>query len=314
MAQRRPDLEALPYKNPGFLTPYIMPSFSRDVKAGTFNFDDILADGSAQTDRTLATAATAYAIASASSTFSMAEKIHRAKMDESEIEQLGGLDKAQAKAARKGKRTVMTAVETLTIAATFGDEANINSMDILTSFLAALDIAKEAISDYSDGKIVVFGARKTVNILKRINEIVERMKFTGVLLGANRDVRSISDEQLAAAIDVDMVLAGPSTASAAGWFGASSAYAGWLGVMVLPDGNVDPDEEVQFGRMFEMPVGDDGGNIFKCESYYSDDLKSEVVDTVAWVSAEVMNKECCFILKGIDEENTTTTTTTTTGA
>ena len=308
MADRRPDLEAQSYKTPGFIGMRLFPALKRMVKAGTIYFQDIVSDGSAQTDRTLASAPTATAIASASTTWSMAEKIKRYKIDQSEIEQLGGLDNAQQKAARLGKRAVMGAVEALAIAATFGDQSNITTVDILDSFLKTLDVAKETIQDYADGTLALFGARRIIGRLKRYDEVVERMKFTGVLPGSVRDVRSISDQQLAAALGVDEILAGPSTGY---WLGGSNAYDGVLGLAVLPDPNTDPDEEIQIGRTLAMPVPVDGSadNIFQVETYYSDDLRSEVCDTVAWISLEVFNKEPIYLMTGIDEENAVTTTT-----
>jgi hypothetical protein len=307
MATRRPDLEAAPYKEPNYIWKAIMPLYEVMVKTGDTRFQDIVADAAAQTDRTLGTAPTATRIDSAKVTFSLNEKIKRYKMDNSEIEQLGGLLMAQMKGARAGKRAVGAAIETAAIASTFGDEANINSADILTSFLKTLDVAKETVMDYADGPLGLFGAYKVANRLKRYDEVVERMTFTGVLPGNVRDVRSISDAQLAAAIGVDQVLPGPSAASAAGWLGAASAYDGWLGLMALPDASADPDEEIQFGRMFAMNSGS-AGELFQVETYYSDDLRSEVVDTTAWIDEQVFNKEACYILKGIDEENTVTTT------
>lgn len=302
MRQRRPDLEALPYKNPGFIADELFPSLEKGGKTGTLYYDDIVADGSAQTDRTLGTAATATRIDSANTSFTAGEKIKRYKIDESEIELRGGLDAAQAKMARKGKRAVAGARETLAIAATFGDEANIASRDILGSFLSALDIAKETVQDYADGKLAVFGAQRILSRLKRLDEVVERMTFTGILPGAVRDVRSISWDQLAAALAVDVILPGPSTP----WLGTSSAYDGYVGVCVLPNKEVEPDEEVQLGRTVTY---DDGGP-FKVETYYSDDLISEVCDVRSWINLIALNKECCYILKGLDEENANTTTTT----
>lgn len=308
MATKRPDLEAAPYKDPGHIHKFIFPFFERMVKAGTLYYQDIVSDVTAQTDRTLGTAPTAVRIDSASTTWSLSEYIKRVKVDASEIEQLGGLLAAQMKAARHGKRAVADDLEALAIAATFGDAANLaGNVDILTSFLAALDTAKETIMDVADGQVAIFGARKIIGRLKRYNEVVERMTFTGVLPGAVRDVRSISDVQLAAALGIDTILAGPSTASAKGWLGGSSAYDGYVGVVILPDPGTDPDEEIQFGRMVSMNSGSNG-ELMAVESYYSDDLRSEVVDTVAWANLKAFNKECAYILKGIDEENSVTTT------
>lgn len=311
MATRRRDLEALPFKAPPYIGARLMPYFTVGQKTGTIYFDDIVADATAQTDRTLGTAPTAVRIDSANSSFTVTEKIKRYKIDESEIELRGGLAAAQAKMSRKGKRSVLGRYEETVIASTFGDESNINSQDILASFLQALDVAVETILDYSDGTgiVALFGAHRVIQRLKRYDEVVEKMKFTGVLANGVNDVRAISNNHLASALDIDLILNGPTSTTY--WLGGSSAYDGWLGLMVIPESAenaMDPDEQTQFGRQVTMPIGDgDGG--FKVETYYSDDLKSEVCDTTGWQIPFVMNKELCYILKGIDEENTVTTTT-----
>jgi hypothetical protein len=303
MATLRPDLAALPFKSPGFVAETLLPPVLKNVKAGTLFYQDIVADQAAQTNRTLASAPTAYAIASASTTYTLAEKIHRAKVDASEIEQLGGLAAAQAKAARRGKRSVMKAVEDLVVAATFGD-ATIQHRDILSSFLNAVALAKEVIQDNADGRVALFGARRVVDRLKRYSEITGKMIYTGMLPAERaKDVRNITDDILAGVIGVDVVLAGPTTE----WLGGGSAYDGYLGLAILPDPNVEQDEEVQFGRTFCMNV-DGAGGLFEVTSFYSDDLISEVVDTRAWVNVLTFNKEACYILQGVDEANTVVTT------
>jgi len=301
---RRPDLEALPYKNPGFIAEALLPPFIVKQKVGTVYFNDIVADQAAQTDRTLGEAPTAYRLSTAKSSFDLDadEKIHRAKIDRSDIAMLGGLDRAQQKGARRGTRAVMKAIEDAAVTAIFGG-SNFSSRDILTSFLNAFGIAKETVGDYADGKIALFGARRVIDRLKRYSEITARMIYTGMINNAQaKDVRNISDDILAGAIGADLVLAGPSTE----WLGSGSAYDGWLGVAVLPDGITDPDEEVQLGRHVKFLLEDEGS--FLCEAFYSKELKSEVVDTTIWAEALLMNKECCYILKGIDESNTVQTT------
>ena len=303
MATLRPDLMAEPYKAPNFITNTLFPQLQKMAKTGTQYYFDLVSDATAQTDRTLATAPTAYRLATASDTFSCAEKIHRAKVDKTDIAMMGGLDRAQSKGARRGKRAVMKAIEDLGVAATFGN-ANIPDRDILTSFLQALQIAKEVVLDNGDGRLALFGAQRIINRLKRYTEITAKMVYTGLIpAGAAGDVRRISDDILAGAIGVDVVLSGPSTE----WLGTSSVYDGYLGLALLPDPAAEPDEEVQLGRNICMNV-DGGGGIFECSSYYSDDLIAEVVDTMAWVDLTVFNPEVAYILRGIDESNTVTTT------
>ena len=311
---KRPDLEQLPFKMPNFLTPMLMPKYGLAVKSGKFRYQDVRAEGTAQTDRTLGTAATYNHVASASADYSMDEKDYRAHMDDSEIEQSGGLDKAQQVMARIGKRAVFNKIEAETIAATFGDKANLNPRDIGASLISAVETAVQTVQDYAEGRVVLFGAQSMLNRAKRLTEVVSRMTFTGVIAGDPRDVRSISNAQLANVLGVDYCLGGPSTASAYGWLGAASAYDGFLGVMVLAEPEDTPLDSIQFGRMFVLEqdnVNSDGTGfegLFNCYSWYNKDKSSEVVDTTAWIDPIVMNKELCIILTGLDEGNTITTT------
>lgn len=303
MSTPRPDLEAIPFKAPEFIYDKIMPRDVKLVKLGRQYYKDIQSDVSAQTDRTLATAPTATSIASASTTWTLTEKIFRGKMDKSEIQQLGGLDRAQQVAARIGKRSVAKALEDLAVTATFGN-SSISHRDILASFDDNLKQAKEVVQDYADGRLALFGARRVIDRLKRFSEITGKMIYTGMVNSAQaQDVRNISDDILAGAIGVDVVLAGPSTE----WLGSGSAYDGYLGLVVLPDPNLMPEEVVQFGRTDVMNV-EGGSDIFEVTSYYSDDLKSEVVDTCAWTQIVQYNLEACYLLTGVDESNTVTTT------
>ncbi|HCE46174.1 MAG TPA: hypothetical protein DET40_21730 [Lentisphaeria bacterium] len=296
---KRADLEALDYGSPEFVASTIMPRIAREVDSGTVYYQDYTADGSATSGRTLGEAPTATLITKSSTTFSMVEKISRKKIDSRDINMLGGLDRAQQKAARLGKREVASAIEALVIAATFGN-SGIAKYNILASLLSAVDDAVAQVSDKADGKIVLFGAKSMIQRAKRLAEVKARMIHTGVPVGSERDVRSISDNILAGVLGVDAVIAGRSS-----WLGSGNAYDGYLGVMVIPDATFDPDETIQFGRTFVKNAGSD---IFVVESFYSDDLKAEIVDTKAELNVVCFNPEVCVVLTGLDEGNAVTTT------
>lgn len=298
----RPDLEALPFKNPGFIGDSIFPRLNKAVKAGTVYYSAVAGEGTAETTRALADSVTYNALSSASTTYSVNEKIYRAVIDDSEIEQCGGILAAQQKGARVGKRACMSKVEALAIAATFGD-ATIQHADILASLLKAIGTASEVLMDKGNGKLALFGARRMIQRIKRYSEVTSKMIYTGVLAtNADKDVRNITDEILAGALGVDTVLAGPSD-----WLGSGNAYDGMLGLCVLADGSIEPDEEAQLGRLAVLNV-DGGSNVFECSSWYSNDRIAEVVDTRAWVDLKVFNKDLVYILKGVDESNAVTTT------
>lgn len=314
MATRRQDLEALPYKNPGYLTQQIFPRVYRAVRQGVLYWSDIIADSAAQTGRTAGAAPTAETINDQKSSFNLEndEFIDRVKVPEEDITGLGGLLPAQMKAARVGKRNVSASVEALTVANVLNNGTS-PEVDILSSLIAAVEVAKDTVSDYgANGQIVMVCSTTIFGVIKRYDEIIDRMKYTGVLASGINDVRGISAAQLAAALNLDGVLVGPRSA----WYSASTTYQDRAAIMVLPDQTTDPDEEIQAGRTVWFspdgmpPTGPE--TLFTVESYHSDDLKSEIVDVQAYAEQHLLNPELIYVLKGIDEGNVITTTTTTT--
>ena len=310
MATRRPDLEAMAYKAPPYVAASLFPPFLVNQKNGIMQYADVLADLSAQTGRSLAAAPTTTTVVSAQDAFTAAEVIRRVNAGDSEMLLFGGKELWQARAARIVKRSVGASIETAAATATFGGIAGISHSDIGNNAIAGIDRAVERISDFAEGKTCLFGARRTLNRLKRYAEVVERMQFTGIMPSSVRDVRGVSDEQLAAALGVDVVVGGP----AAPWFtGGSGAYGTYLGVAILPDPSVHPVEEVQLGRTTVYAVGgQDPDNIFMVEEYYDNNLIAEVVQARAWYQIQLLNKEALYILTGFDEDNAVTSTSTTT--
>lgn len=220
-------------------------------------------------------------------------------------------------AARTGKRSVGVAVEDLTVANVLASGSS-PVRDILTTLIGAVEIAKDTVIDAASsggasGKVVLVCSSKIFGIVKRYSEIISRMKHTGIIAGGTNDVRGVSAMQLAACLNLDGVLVGPNSE----WYDDETTYQDRAAVMVLPDPNVEPVEEAQAGRTVWFSPADGGPptgeeTLFTCESYYSDDLRSEVVDTQAYAEQMLMNPELIYVLKGIDEGNTVVTSTTTT--
>jgi len=308
LAVFRPDLAAMPAAYPNYLTPVLLPFQPVKQKTGTAYYDDIQADTTAQTGRTITDSPDSFAVASSKVSFDLdqsKEFIKDAQIPDSEITLLGGLDKAEAKGARKGKRAVMASLEALTAAKVLNNGAS-PVRDILGSVIAAIQLAKQVVADYAEGRVAVVGSQYVLDRLKRYPEVVDRMKFTGVLIGAVRDVRSISNDQLAAALDVDVVLGGRKSV----WYDASAVYQDRLAVMVLPDPQFDPDETIQFGRTLVFPVEGAGDNI-EVTTFPTDRPPANWVRARAYAEQHLFNPEACYILKGIDDGNAVTTSTTT---
>ena len=299
---RRPDLEAAEYKAPSYLTPMVFPMLPRAMRQGTLYFQDILADIAAQTGRTAGNAPTENTIADANTTYNLEndEFIDREKIPDGDIAGLGGLDMAQMKAARKGKRAVGEAIEDLTVANLLAN-GSVSYVDIASSFLAAVDLGRDTLQDYAEGRIALCLSQRLFSLVKRYDEVIERMKFTGVIASGLTDVRSISQMQLAAALNLDLVMTGPNTA----WYDQSATYQDRAALVVLPDMNAGPDEELQAGRTLwfsatgAMPTAE---AMFEVHTWYSEDKVSEMCDVRAYAEQKVLNAELIYGLDGLDTD------------
>jgi hypothetical protein len=309
MATRRPDLEAEPFRFPRALSQIVYPPKTVMQKVGDYYYADVQSEGTVQTDRTLGEAATATTITGASQSFNLAagdEFIQRKKIPESERDLLGGLEKAELAASRITKRSVMKALELLTSANVLAG-AGVDTDDIENDLIGTVATNVDLVMDVAEGEIAMVMSSRVFNTIKKYDEVLERMKVTGVMLRDIKDVRNISREQLAAIFGVDRILIGRN----AEWYNASATYQQRAGIMVLPDKDLDVLEEIQAGRFIVFPVGDDPADWFMCESYHSDDLTSDIVQTRVWAELHLLNPETQKILTGIDPDNASSTTTTT---
>jgi len=308
MATRRPDLEVETFKAPPYIAGQLLPPFAVAEKVGDFSYADVIADVSAQTGRSLAAAPTTTTSASSNTSFTATERIQRRNAGDSEIRLLGGLEKAQSRLARACKRAVMANIEALAAAHVLNG-SGVDVWDILNDLIGTVERAVERVSDYAMGTVALVGSKRVLDRVKKYDEVIERMQFTGVLPRDIRDVRNISNQQLAAVLGVDTVLPGPLDQ----WYTASATYQDRLAVIVLPDASQEPLDEIQFGRTVTYTVGgQDESNMFLVETYYDDNLIAEVVQARAWVNSLLLNPEVCVILDGCDTDNATSTTTTTT--
>lgn len=298
----RPDLAAVDINSDTtqptpYLAPMIFPPLNKGQKIGNQYYQSVDSDVSAQTGRTLGAAPTATTLASVSDTYSCAEAIKRVRIPDDEIFSMGGLQGAQEKAARIGKRSILRAKEDALVtllAANAGATA-----DILDSLLQRIDVGIDAIQRVS-GKLVLACGWTTFRRMCRYSEVTNTLLRTGVMGGDPRDVRNVSPATLATILGVQEVWVGDDDHWTAG-----DAY-----LLKAPDGSTDPDEVPQIGRTLQFLP--DGQQEFLMEAYFDDNLISEVVDCRVWYDQEVYNGSGIYRLQGIDEGNAVTTTTTTT--
>ena len=299
---RRPDLEALPVaQRPFFITDRVFPLLPKAMRQGTLYYSDIISDVSAQTGRTAGNAPNENTISDQKTTFDLEndEFIDREKIPDGDIAGLGGLDAAQMKAARKGKRAVGNAVEDLT-AANILANGSVTYTDIGSSLIRAVGNKVDAILDYEGAsRVALVISARLFHMIKTYKEIKASMAFTGVPITTLRDVRGVRPDQVAAALGVDEIIIGNNTQ----WYNQSSTYQDRAALVALPDGNVEPDEIVQVGRTLWfsatgiVPAAED---LYEVHTWYSDEKLSEMCDVRAYAEQHVLNVELIGGLSGID--------------
>ena len=302
MATRRPDLEAIEVNPPfGYLSSVIFPMFPLGQKEGRVYFYDLDADVAAETGRTLGVAPTSGNVLSANTTFAALERIARRDIPDDEVRLMGGLPQAENRAARITKRSIQRSLEVDTVAATVGD-GTLSGQDILGSIISAIDTGLDSIHRIP-GRTALVASWTTIRRISRFQEILDRMVFTGVLTEQERSVRNVSENILADALGVDLVLAGDD----AQWAGANVEVAC---LIRLPDAATDPLDDPQIGRTYTYIPEDAGGDGVEITSFEDDDTLSFKITGRMWDDQIVHNPEGLYRLTGIDDANAVTTTTT----
>ncbi len=298
---RRPDLERLEVKNPGWITPQLAPVLGKEATRGTQFYSDLITDESAQTGRSSGSAPNEKTITDSYEDYNLTddEFIQRVKVADDDIEGLGGLAAAQMKAGRKGKRAVGKAIEDLTVANTL-DNGDISETDIGSSILDDIEDAYWTVADNAEGnsRIVMACSNIIFSLLKRYTEVKDRMKHTGVIAQDVEDVRGISAMQMAGVLNVDGVIVGPKDS----WYTGATAKNAVV-LIALPSDGVEPDEEAQFARtLWFSPTAASpaGANMVTMHSYYSEEKLSEMVDSRAYAEQKVFNPELAYRLVGVD--------------
>lgn len=299
---RRPDLEALPIaQRPFYATDKIFPLLPKAMRQGTLYYSDIIADVSAQTGRTAGNAPTENTISDQQTTFNLEndEFIDREKIPDGDIAGLGGLDAAQQKAARKGKRAVGNAIEDLTVANILAN-GSVSYTDVGTNLVRAVGLGKSNLMDYEGvNRIALCISKRLFDLIKTIDEIKTVMAYTGVPLTTLQDVRGVSPNQVAGALGVDEILIGNNTQ----WYSESATYQDRAALVALPDPGMEPDETVQVGRTLwfsatgSIPAAE---NLYEVHTWESEEKLSQMCDVRAYAEQHVLNTELIYGLDGID--------------
>lgn len=312
---RRQDLElSLVDVNPylGAIGSTILPMQDVAAKTGTYYYQILQADATAQTGRGATTAPTAVTVAENSSTWSTAERIKRYDIPRDRVKtQFGTIEKADRFGARAAIRSVMRYHET-EVAATLLANASITTVDIGSSFIAAAQTGLKAIKRYSGKKALVM-SQEIFNRVMRYTEITGRFGLSSAAISGVDALSIVSREPAAlklllrAIIGVDEVLIGDDDL----WYTAAVGYQDRCALVALPEPTeLSEMENAVLGKTIRyLPDGQDYP--YYVESAYNSDKKKNDYDASIWTSIEMMNTGAAYVLDGIDESNAITTTTTT---
>lgn len=300
MAQRRPDLELIEV-NPGFnyLAERIFPILNKTQKTGKFYSQDMPADQAAQTGRTLGNApTTGSSHIAVPVTYTNGERIRREKTPKSEIELFGGLNSAEVRMTKVGKRAILRSRETAIVTNTVHN-TDITQTDILGSLLAATDVAIDAVHRFQ-GRLVAVGSWTAFRRMTRFTEVTNTLLRNNPQMESAAEVRNVKPLQLADILGVEEFFVGDDAQWPADRFM----------IYKEPVGDVDPQEEAQLGRITQYDP-DDGSNLV-VESYFEDDDISYKVQAITWDEFHVLNTDAAYTLIGLDEGQAITTSTTST--
>jgi hypothetical protein len=294
MATPRKDLQAEPFKVPEFIGNLIFPATPRTQVAGTFYFQEVQTDPSAQYDRNTAAIGeiNKTTIAAKDSTFACKEIRGRVRMGYDQVKGFGGLDRAELVMSRMAKRAFFNKTETLAAKALLEPNAGVTPVNATVNTATVIEGQIPLIQDKAPGRVALVMSSKTFTGLKLLPDIRERMKNTGIILGAGGDARHVTAEQLAAIFGVDQILIGPNNI----WYDAVEAGArNNCALVVLPDETKDPAEEVQLGRFFYFQW-DEEAEQYLIESFHDDDNDAEVIDAKGLGDLKMLNPSLATII------------------
>lgn len=210
--------------------------------------------------------------------------LDRQGVDEGEIRQYGGADRYKLQLARTAYLGVADQAELRTAAAVMGlAPATLTESSTLEKIWEAAD----ALSDYQ-GELVCIMSKAQRRALRGDTLIRDALKNTG-MVPADVDPRFVSDQVLAAALNVSRVLVGEAIL----W------PADTLVVMVVPDGNVEPHQQIQAMRtVVYVPDAATPTQLVECYEGYDDSRTLEYIDCEEWADPCVLNSDLIKVIDG----------------
>jgi anti-anti-sigma regulatory factor len=285
----RPDLAVLPVAQPiGYVGGMVFPTANVFQKAGTVNYQGLVADSSAQTNRAQGAAPSATVIAEATSEFSCGERIKRYVVDWTRVLSYGGVPGSDRVGSKAAKRSVLNSLETAQLAVLI-DAAG---TDITSSIIDGILGAAYAVRRYS-GKLAFVCNQGTYRYMIQQSAITALLSRSFTNLSAEQ-VMSLSPDVFKAMLKglfaFDEVLIGDDA-----FWPATRTYT--AAVCKIPDGT-DPEShliEPELGRtMVYLP---EGGSQWTVSSFADEDIRSNVYDAMVWDSIEQFNSGAKSLVK-----------------
>lgn len=278
----RPDLATAEWTAPRLVGTRLMPALYKQVKTGKIYYQATHADETAQSDRSLGSVPTGSHVESPSVAFALTELIKRKSRDLTEIT---NLEMTIAELARMGKTAVAYGNEARIAAAVMDTVETPTASADEAAFVLNIQEAVQALQALGQKAAVVM-SQTVFNKVRKYSALdIDGITFT---VNGNQpitDGAQIQYNKMAIAFGCEAVLVGQDAC----WYtGITNKDA--VAVISLPDANLMPDEETQFGRIvaLEQEVTD---KLTPFVVEYMEDgvTRSVLVDVASFTEAVVMN-------------------------
>ena len=290
---RRPDLEAQAVSFPEYVGTKVYPFFGRSQIAGKLYYQKFKSDITAQVGRDHAALGDISDNIIAANDMSFACEELRARVSMGYAQRMGYYDneRADMAAGRLAKRAYFNKIEALTAAKLFKAEG---AVDATSDPVTAIDTNVALLRDCGIGRVALVISNHNKVALKANAVIADRMKATGLGVYDLREIRNVGDANLAAAIGVDEIL---TMKDAIGYAGVAGDDKNCAALVILPEEEEDPAENVSLGRLVYFQFTDSEDDRFCMESWVNPVVDANVVDCKGLVQLLEFNAELRKTLK-----------------
>jgi len=296
---RREDLEAIE-ANPvlSYIGTRFYPVLPVSEKTGSVYYTTLTADAASQDALARGTALTPVYLTESVATFSCASVEKRYAIGRDEVKQMSGIEKADKLGGAASKRSVQRTLETALALQLQTVGGHTTAAHAAGQFLAEANVARESIRLYP-GKTAFVCAFTVFNAIMRYTEVLNQFSLAALMLGGGdaKDVIAGSPAALkmilGGMLSVDEVIVGDDDH----WgVDIGSSGIGCNGVFVKLPG------EDEFSHKMDAVLGKlvqylpDGKQPYIVESWYNDELKSNMYDAETWYSIEELNPAAAYVL------------------